>query len=472
MNRLSPQLGKEVKHKPSNISALPDSVNLQLEVPALEPPAKPAQAQDLQKSDPGARDPFKLRLDLPVLCARLDGKGLSLTARYILGIITAYLHYGCWRPLSMETIARAARCSRDRVIRAIRELKAARYLDVDDDGKCNWYRVPMLLRRVAKIWVNPALVRDDGLSIVRAVWVSLVKFRQGDNERTWLTHRKAAEILGVSYPTIYRTAAWGAAQGYVQKDHRPWRRSSKNSYALTCQAQEAIGVFRLESARSKHGALGQTIVEGGKSYARSARLGVLPADFGLSFDSRQDGAAYAELRNIGVRWRVARSVAVQWRGRAESVHNMAVNAIVRRGDYLHRMRRSGFRSLRFNLAGYAVRGLNTAMAECHDIQLSKQARATIVRGQGKAKVTAAGGPADLEFEQRKKEQIRRLEFAPAKPATHYTDAELALINSKRDKSAEAVKLNESYASAHRRYHRGGKWTKPTQKERFPVDPCS
>ncbi len=452
MSTLSSPTRWQVKDKPKDFPALPDFVNLQLEIPPAEPSVKDLQIQDLQKPGSEAPDPFKLKKDLPVLCARRDGQGLSLTARYILGIITAYRGAGKWGPLSENTISRVARCGRGRVIRAIKEAEAAGYVDVDRRGKCNWYRVPMLLRRVVKIWVNPALVRDDGLSIAVACFVGYVKFRQSDNGVTWFTHREFAETLGVSYATAYRVAAWGVALGSVQKRHCPWRRSSKNSYALTCQAQAATGVFGLESARAKQRALGQTIVEGGKSYARSARLGVLPADSGLSFDSRLDGAAYVELKNIGVRWRVARSIAVQWRGRAESVRNIVIIGLFARLNYLRRMRRLRVRSNRFNLAGYVIRGLNMAKAEGHKIELTKAIQAEMAKGRGGAHAACDEGVTDPVTEQRREDMKRRLRETPAEPITPYSDEELAFIASNRDREAEVARLRQRQALAAKRYH--------------------
>jgi len=99
-------------------------------------------------------------------------------------------------------------------------------------------------------------------------------------------------------------------------------------------------------------------------------------------------------------------------------------------------------------------------------------RACRAADQGSARAAAADQTPDLRFEQRKQEQIRRMRSAPVNPITPYTDAELAVIRQGRSKYAEEDSLNEAYALAHRRYHRGGKWTKPTRKQRFPVGPCS
>ncbi|GAI68160.1 unnamed protein product [marine sediment metagenome] len=57
---------------------------------------------------------------------------------------------------------------------------------------------------------------------------------------------------------------------------------------------------------------------------------------------------------------------------------------------------------------------------------------------------------DAEFEQRKQEQIRALFSAPAQPLTPYTAEEMALIESKCDKEAEAVYLQVVLDDARRR----------------------
>lgn len=466
MDRLSTTTRQQVKQKPQNISALPDSVNHQLKIQAVEEANKSANTQGLKKSDPGAPDRFELKLDLPVMCARRDGKGLSLTARYIVAIIEGYCGVGCWGFLSEDTISRAARCGRARVGRAIKEAEAAKYIEVNDRGKCNKYYIPPLVKRIVKVWVNPALVRDDGFSIVRAVWASLVKFRQGDNEVTWLTHRKAAEVLGVSYATIYRAAARCAVLGDVVKDHRPWRRSSKNSYALTCKADLTIGVSGLESARAKRGALGQTSKEGRYFNANSVLNGRFRVNLGLSFDSRQDGAAYESLHFIGVHWCVARSIAVEWRADVDSVSQMVKNGIFRRDDYLHRVRRSGVRPCRFNLAGYVVKGLNMAKTEGHGIRPSKLVEKGQVKGDDQGKVVTFGCHSEAEFEHRREEMKRRLLSKPAKPGPPKTEAELALIASRRDLSEEAEDLRSAQRAAGSRYYIGRKWMKSPAKTWF------
>jgi len=168
MKAVSSKTRWQVKHKPANISALPDSVNLQLEIPGAEPAVKDQQAQDLQKSDPGARDGFALEKDIGILSAGATSKHTSLAARYILGVIMAFLGKAYSKYLLEEWFAQAARRSRWSVIRLTKQLEEAGLLDVERKGKCNRYHVPEWVKREDKVWVSPALVRDEGLSIVDA----------------------------------------------------------------------------------------------------------------------------------------------------------------------------------------------------------------------------------------------------------------------------------------------------------------
>ncbi|GAJ12017.1 unnamed protein product, partial [marine sediment metagenome] len=168
--------------------------------------AKTIQNSDLHKPGPGARDAFALKYDIGIIDATHEHRRISLMARYILGIIAAYLHAHPRGYLSGDKMAQAAACDRSTVFRAVNELEAVGYLDVDRRDKCNRYHVCEWVKHLDKIWVNPALVRDDGLSICQAVFVSYAKFRQGDNDAAWFMYREPAKALGVSYHTIATVA--------------------------------------------------------------------------------------------------------------------------------------------------------------------------------------------------------------------------------------------------------------------------
>ncbi len=100
---------------------------------------------------------------------------------------------------------------------------------------------------------------------------------------------------------------------------------------------------------------------------------------------------------------------------------------------------------------------------------SKSAKEGQAKAQGKSRLAAAGGVTDSVIEQRKREQIRRLFIAPAKPPTPYTDAELALIEQKRDKRAEDLVLYQAEAAGRCRYFGGRRWAKSAQKAGFSLD---
>ncbi|GAI89586.1 unnamed protein product, partial [marine sediment metagenome] len=247
-----------VKQKPPAFSAHLDSDDPQLKILPADQVATPAHVDDLQKLDPGAPDGFALKFDIGVIDATFEHRRISPMANYILGIIEAYLRAHPRGYVSEDTIAQAAGCDRSTVSRAVAELETIGYLGVDRSDKCNRYHVCEWVEHLDKIWVNPALVRDDGLSICQAVFVSYIKFRQGDNEATWPTYREAAKALGVSYHTIARAAASNAVLGFVEKIHRPGRHSSKNEYYLTDPSWLETFVFGPKSARPKCSALGQT----------------------------------------------------------------------------------------------------------------------------------------------------------------------------------------------------------------------
>lgn len=458
-----------VKPKLTNVPA-PFNTAGPLYTPSpADQPAKPAQAQDLQKSGPGARAGSGLRLDIPVLPAERKGRRTSLIARYILGIIIAKVGYGRWGYLSEETIGREARCSLWPVKKAKQQLEAAGLLDVNRRGKCYRYHVPEWVKHLAKVWVKPGMVRDDGLSIPQAVWVSLVKFRQGDNVATWLTHQAAAEILGVSYHSIARVAAWSAALGYVQKRHRPWRRSSKNEYCLTCLGKEATGVSEPKSARPNARALGQTIEKGKCVYANKARNGSFRAQFGLSFSPEQDQEVHRLLRSIGTADSVARPMAFEQRYLFADVKQAIVNAALRGDDYYRQMRRLSLPAKRFNLAGYVIRTLPRARRECHGVRPSKLARAAEARDQGGARAADIVRPSESELEELRQYAENVLKPCLAKPVTPHKDEKPALIAQKRDKEVGAEYLTRTLAAARRNSRSYRRLANSGQKVGFCLD---
>ena len=64
MEIVSVKTRKLVKQKPPTFPALPDYANLELKIPPADQAGRPDQAEDLQKSDLGARAGSGLRLDI------------------------------------------------------------------------------------------------------------------------------------------------------------------------------------------------------------------------------------------------------------------------------------------------------------------------------------------------------------------------------------------------------------------------
>ena len=458
-----------VKHKSQENRHFSTHQSSQLNKPAAALRECRQSGQDRQDSDPGADDGFVLEFDIGIIDAKHEHRGISLTARYILGIIEAYLRAHPRGYLSEDKIAQAAGCCRSTVSRAEKQLKEAGLLGVDDSDKCNRYRVCEWVEHLPKIWVNPALVRDDDLSILQAGFVSYVKFRQGNNLATWLKIREAAEALGVSYHSVARAAASDAVLDFVEKIHRPERRSSKNEYYLTEVSWLETFVFGPKSARPKCSALGQTSRKKELFNAPFGRRAVFSPDFGLSNDSKRDQEVYRLLRSIGTADSVARPMAFEQRYPLADVEQAIVNAALRGDDYHRRIRRSGLRARRFNLAGYVIAILNGAHRECHGVGPSKLAEVAQARAPAGARAAAGGRLPEAEFEQRRQEQLRALKVPPAKLITPYTDAEMALIASKRDKEAEDQILHQAQADGSRRYFRGHKWANSAKKADFSLD---
>jgi len=448
-NGLSVKSRGQVKLKPAAFSVPPDSSDNQLKIAMDDIQAKAEQEQALQEAAFGAPELFKLKLDIGVLPAERKDRRTSLEARFAVGIIAAYPGDGYWKTLSLETIARNIRCSRQWAGRYVDEAKAAGYLEVDPNGKCHRYHVPEWVKYLPKTWVKPSLVRDDGLSISEAVDLSDLKFRQGDNDATWPTIQERAEVLGVSYHTIARADTSLAALGYIQRRHRPWRRSSKNEYCLTCKGQEATGVFEPKSARPKRNTLGQTIEEGNLVYANSVRNGSFRAQFGLSFSPDQDQEVHRLLRSIGTADSVARPMAFEQRYLLADVKQTLVNGALQGDDYCRRMRRLGLPAPRFNLAGYVIAALNGARRECHGVPPSKLARAVKARDKGGARAAAAGPPTEAELKQLEQYAENVLKPCLGKPPTPQESAKLAKERRLSDKKAQDTLLTRTLETARR-----------------------
>ncbi|MBA7638502.1 hypothetical protein ES703_46158 [subsurface metagenome] len=449
---LSSKLDVQVNQKPTNFHALPDSEDPQLKNTQAGRPAKTTHGEDLEKGCLLARAGSGLHRDIAVPKAERKGRRTSLACRFLVAIVHGYVGFGRCRYLSEKTIARVARRGLWWVIRAAREAEAAGYLRVDRRDKCNRYYVCERVKYLPKMWVKPSMVRDDEYSILVACVTSYMKFRQGTNEETWPRIQEVADALGVSYHTAARGVAESAAQGLIQKRYRPRRQSSTNEYALTCKGREVTGVFGPKTARPKARALGETTMAKNHSYANKVRNGSLRSVFGLSFDPNMDGDLYKLLVGYGAHKSVARSMAVQWRHDPESVKQAIINSAHRVEASAKQLRRYKLSRWRGTHVSYLVGALNRARREGHKVPASRLARDAEAADESSARAAARSPPSESEFEQRKKEQIRRLLMLPAKPITPYTDAELALINRQRDREAEDELLTRTLAAARRNCH--------------------
>ncbi len=109
------------------------------------------------------------------------------------------------------------------------------------------------------------------------------------------------------------------------------------------------------------------------------------------------------------------------------------------------------------------------MAGCHVYPKSKSAKEGQAKAQGKSRLAAAGGMTDSVFEQRKREQIRRLFMPPAK--TFYPQQSAIPVSNRRlcDKKAEDIYLQRHQAIGSRRYFGRRKSAKSAQKADFSLD---
>ena len=471
MNTLSSNSDGQVKHKYVAFPHLPDSDNLQLEIPPADVTAKLTQAQDLQNSDLGAPAGFlperPIRVPIPA-----GYKGNKIPGHYYLwAVLDAYQgdHDSCWP--SELTLALNCQKSVRQIRRWRAKLERAKVLWIDRRGKPHHYRVKSSRHITTFVFVDPRWVSRLGLSINQAVVLGYVYFRCNGKPETWFSIRRAAEYLGLSYATIQRCLAVLAAWGFIDK--RPGRLSGgrTNRYKPAPFGWIASWENYPKRALSKCPVKRNTIPEGCYSYARFTRNDSFRAGPGLSYDQSKDREAYRLFTRFGTYWKVARPAAVQWRGCAESVEQAFINGAYRFEADAETLRRHNLALLRGNYISYVIGTLNRAYREGHKVKPSTLAKAGEAKRKGRARPAAGGGVTDSQFEQRKKGQIRRLRIPPAKPVTPYTEAELALIAQKRDKEAEAKHLDAVLAAARSRSWRYRKYANLGQKVHILAKPC-
>ncbi len=458
-----------VKPKPTSISALPDSDNLQLNIPPAEQSAKTSQIQDLQKQDPGARASSGLRLDILIRSDRGGRRGISHQAEQLRGIFIACQGKGshCWPSDRLQ--ADLMGLSERQVRRRRWELKNAGLL------KWHWqdhHRVYSVVTDIATegfLWVGINWVPELQLSPIVSQLLAYIRWRRWEGEVARFKVREAAEFLGVSVDTIRRARAVLVALGFLQVSKRPGRGSRGNIYRLTLWAEWKIGVFGLEKKVAKCPTKLNYVSKGGYFKANKVRRGVLSPESGLSFDPKRDQASFERLLKLKTNRFVAESAAAQWRYDPQSVQNMYINTLCKWYEQLQNARKLNLPPPRFNQAGYNLGGLNNAKAEGHGIPLSKPAKAFMATEQGKAAIAADGRMTAAEFDEKRRRDKKALFATPAKPTTPYTDAEMAIIAQKRDKEAEAQHLAAVTAAARSRSWRYRKYANLGQKVGFCLD---
>ncbi len=397
MSTISTYSETEVKPKPTNISAPPDSGDLQLNITPAEPSAKPSQGQDLQKSDPEYPPRHLLEKLIRVPCWMGRWRGLTLRAWYLLAILSAHQGKADYRKVSLEHLALELRLDVRQVIRLVQKLERAKVLWVGRRGKCNCYRVLWFRNPPAWIFVDPRWVHQLGLNINEAVLFGYVCFRCNHKPESWFSISEAAEALGLHYTTIRSCLAVLAAEVFIKI--RPGRESGGRTNR--CQLTSFGWLVSWENypkrARQKCHPRINTLSERGHSYANSSQKGGLSSQLNPGFSPDQDQKPYELLVCIGVNRFVAKPVAAQHRRDPESVENMIWNWTGKTEQSRRYWQNRDLPPPRIPLAGYVVGGLNIGIAECHPIKLSPAGKEAKAKAQGKLAAAAVGRPTEAEI---------------------------------------------------------------------------
>ncbi len=397
MEAVSSNLDGQVKPKPTYFSALPDSDEPQLKITRPDRPAKPNQAQDLQK--PGLAVPawrfLEELLRVPIPAGHKSR--LSLRMYYLLAVLDAHQGDREFCSPSIIRLALECRVSERQIKRWLAKLKRLKYIGVDGRGKRNRYRVIRTRNMPHFVFVDPRWVYRLGLSINEAVVLGYGCFRCNGKPETWFSIRRAARDLGLSYITIRRCLAVLAAWSFIEI--RPGRKSGgrTNRYQLAPFGQMASWENYPKRARSKCPLLRNTPAAQRLSYANFIRNDFAHAESGLSFDPELDQEIFKLLVKLRVNHFVARSIAVQWRGYAKSVEQAILNAAYLFDADAETLRRHNLTRPRGTFIGYIIGTLNRAYNEGHRVKPNKLARQGEARRQVKPAIAAAGRPAGAEL---------------------------------------------------------------------------
>ncbi len=471
MTTISPQTGKFVKGNNVAFPTFPDSANLELKIPAADQAAKPAQAQDLQQSDPGAPDGRLLERIIRVPIPAGHRCKLSLRLYYFWALLDA--HQGDRESCSPSILRLALECrvSERQIKRWLAKLRRLRYIRVDWRGKRNRYRVNRSRNITTFVFVDPRWIHRLGLSINQACVLGYVSFRCNGKPESWFSLSEAALALGLCRRAIDMCLAVLAAWDFIEI--RPGRKSGgrTNRYKLTVFGELTAGENYQHVPAQKCPLLRNTLPTVGHSYACFARNGRARSGFGLSSGCRPDREPYELLRSIGVHSKVARPMAIQWQDYPESINNAFLNAAYLAEADAETLRRHNLAPLRGSPNSYALGTLNGALSEGHRVKLSKLAEAGEAKRKGGARAAAGPGVTAVCHRAWVKEQIRRLKSAPARPHTPDNNAESAMTGRERDKKADDVFLTRTLEFARRNSRSYHKPANIAQKMGISAGPC-
>ena len=386
-----------VKPKPTSISALPDSDNLQLNIPPAEQSAKTSQIQDLQKSDPGV-SPWPLLEKLIRVPTPAGYKSkLSLRIYYLLAVLDAHQGDRQFSSPSILRLALECRVSERQIKRWLAKLKRLKYIWVDGRGKRNRYRVIRTRKMPDYVFVDPRWVYRLGLSINEAVVLGYVYFKHNHKPETWFSIRRAVWDLGLSYNTIRRCLAVLAALELFPI--RPGRQSGgrTNRYQLTGLGWIISWENYPKQARPKCPLLRNTSAAQCYSFANFSRKGGLSNQLEPGYSPDQDQKIYELLLRARVNRIVAKPVAFQWRGYIKSVEQAILNAAYLFSADAETLRRHNLTRPRGTLIAYVIGTLNGAYSEGHRVKPSKLAKEGEAKRKVKLAAAAAGQPPEAEL---------------------------------------------------------------------------
>ncbi len=407
-----------------------------------------------------------------VPCGRSCLPRVKQSAYYLLAVLRAYQSDNDGAYPSHITLSLESRLSERHVYRLVRILEEAKLIGVDRRGKCNHYYIlnPALITDY--VFVDPQWISGQGLSINQALVFGYVMFRLNHKEEAWFAIREASKFLRLDRKTVRGCLVVLAAWGWIGR--RPGRKNGgrTNRYHL-----EAFGAMVVSDEYPRRGGekchpMRNTLTTFGYFEARFARERFAHGRKGLSFDRRTDSKLFDLLRYTGVHWKIARLIAIQWRGDPESVENMIKNWVAKVGNARKGRTDDDLRALSIPSAGYVIGGLNNGLREGHRIKLSKEAREYKHVEQTEQECIVCGDMTSVEFEQYKQAEIKRLLAASSKPDTETKPMIQAEEPPSQAKEAESEWLRRKTKIARLNSRQYQKYANLGDKMRFSGNPRS